>query len=344
MSASPGYNDAADVVLIPGASGPAGINTIKSLKMANFGGKIVATDSSPLSAGFFMADNGEVISEANHYSFVDRLFEIVKKFDVKVLMPSSGFDIYPYSENRDKLAETGAYAVVSDRATLEICRDKTLTYQSLSSDNFEVPFTTTDPEKIRAFPVIAKPRFGKGSRDILKIEDESDLKYASSRFVDMIFQEFLPGTEYTVDVLSDLDKKPLMAVPRVRIQTKGGISTKGKITLNPDLETNCMKIAEHLGIRGPSCIQMKESPEGVIKLIEVNPRLGGGTIFTALAGANFPAMVLDMVEGKEISPMPKVSEITVIRYFEEIVIRKEKEIGLDTAAESNVLSKTHSPG
>ena len=55
-------------------------------------------------------------------------------------------------------------------------------------------------------------------------------------------------------------------------------------------------------------------------------------------------MILDMVEGKEISPMPKVSEITVIRYFEEIVIRKEKEIGLDTAAESNVLSKTHSPG
>ena len=173
--------------------------------MANFGGKIVATDSSPLSAGFFMADNGEVISEANHYSFVDRLFEIVKKFDVKVLMPSSGFDIYPYSENRDKLAETGTYAVVSDRATLEICRDKTLTYQNLS-DNFEVPFTTTDPEKIRAFPVIAKPRFGKGSRDILKIEDESDLKYVSSRFVDMIFQEFLPGTEYTVDVLSDLTK------------------------------------------------------------------------------------------------------------------------------------------
>lgn len=344
LSASSGYNDAAAVVLIPGASGPAGINTIKSLKMANFGGKIVATDSSPLSAGFFMADNGEVISEANHYSFVDRLFEIVKKFDVKVLMPSSGFDIYPYSENRDKLAETGAYAIVSDRGTLEICRDKTLTYQSLSSDNFEVPFTTTDPEKIRAFPVIAKPRFGKGSRDILKIEDESDLKYVSSRFVDMIFQEFLPGTEYTVDVLSDLNKKPLMAVPRVRIQTKGGISTKGKITLNPDLETNCMKIAEHLGIRGPSCIQMKESPEGVIKLIEVNPRLGGGTIFTALAGANFPAMILDMVEGKEISPMPKVSEITVIRYFEEIVIRKEKEIGLDTAAESNVLSKTHSPG
>src|SRR2546422_5171070 len=75
-------------VLIPGASGPAGINTIKSLKMVNFGGKIVATDSSPLSAGFFMADCSEVIPEADHYSYVDRLFEIVKKYNVKVLMPT----------------------------------------------------------------------------------------------------------------------------------------------------------------------------------------------------------------------------------------------------------------
>ena len=48
-----------------------------------------------------------------------------------------------------------------------------------------------------------------------------------------------------------------------------------------------MKIAEHVGIRGPCCIQMKESSDGVIKLIEINPRFGwrnniynlGGRIF-----------------------------------------------------------------
>src|ERR671928_477747 len=332
-------------VIIPGASGPAGINTIKSLKMVNFRGKIIATDSSTLSAGFFMADSSEVLPEANHSAYIDRLFEIIKNHDVKVLMPASGFDIYPYSENRQRLTEIGAYAVVSDRNTLEMCRDKTLTYQSLSSNGkFNIPFTTANPDKIRSFPVIAKPQFGKGSRDVLKIDDESDLEYISSKFDSMIFQEYLPGIEYTVDVLSDLNKKPLMAVPRIRIQTKAGISTKGKIIQDPDLETNCMEIAKHVGIRGPSCIQMKESPERVIKLIEVNPRLGGGTIFTTLAGANFPAMILDMVAGKEISSLPKVSEITVIRYFEEIVIRNEKKIGPDTAAESTVLSRTHSLG
>jgi carbamoyl-phosphate synthase large subunit len=68
---------------------------------------------------------------------------------------------------------------------------------------------------------------------------------------------------------------------------------------------------------------MKESNDGTLKIVEVNPRLGGGTIFTTLAGANFPAMILDMVRGKRIR-IPKISEITVVRYFEEIVVEDQK--------------------
>ena len=322
-------------VLVPGAAGPAGINTIKSLKMAGFGGKILATDSSSLSAGFFMADINEIIPQADEHSFLDRLFHIVKMYQVEVLMPSSGSDIYPYSENRKQLAEMGAEAIVSDRDKLEICRDKMLTFQTLSN-KFVLPFTTAESDKIDAFPVLAKPRFGKGSRGIVKIDDESDLRYIISKRDDLVFQEYLPGTEYTVDVLSDLDGKPIIAVPRIRMQTKAGISTKGRVLRDPALEMDCMKIAELVGIRGPCCMQMKESAEGRLKLIEINPRMGGGTIFTSLAGANFPAMLLDMIEGRQVS-LPVISEITVIRYFEEFVLRSEEErihVG------ANLLSKT----
>ena len=322
-------------VLVPGAAGPAGINTIKSLKMAGFGGKILATDSSSLSAGFFMADINEIIPQADEHSFLDRLFQIVKMYQVEVLMPSSGSDIYPYSENRKQLAEMGAEAIVSDRDKLEICRDKMLTFQTLSN-KFVLPFTTAESDKIDTFPVLAKPRFGKGSRGIVKIDDESDLRYIISKRDDLVFQEYLPGTEYTVDVLSDLDGKPIIAVPRIRMQTKAGISTKGRVLRDPALEMDCMKIAELVGIRGPCCMQMKESAEGRLKLIEINPRMGGGTIFTSLAGANFPAMLLDMIEGRQVS-VPVISEITVIRYFEEFVLRSEEErihVG------ANLLSKT----
>ena len=308
-----------EVVLVPGAAAPAGINTIKSLKMVKFNGKIIGTDSDSLAPGGFMADIFSTMPEAREESlFVDKLFELVKIHKVTVLMPSSGFDIYPYSKYRKELQELGANAVVSDIEVLEICRDKMRTYQELLP-RFKVPFTTTEPDKIPSFPVIAKPRFGKGSRDVIMIEDESDLRYVTSKHHDMIFQQYLPGIEYTIDVLSDLNKEPLFAVPRIRLQTKGGISTKGKIVRNQKMEEDCMNIAKSIGIRGPCCIQMKETHDSEPQLVEVNARLGGGTIFTTLAGANMPELIIDLVEGQEIS-IPQISEVTVIRYFEEIVV------------------------
>jgi len=125
--------------------------------------------------------------------------------------------------------------------------------------------------------------------------------------------------------MSDLKGNPIITVPRVRLQTKSGISTKGKVIMDKELIEESMKIVKKLRIIGPSCIQMKKDKLGQFKLVEINPRLGGGTIFTTLAGANFPKMVVDLVEGKKIEP-PKISEITVLRYFEEIVLDERNKI------------------
>jgi carbamoyl-phosphate synthase large subunit len=306
-------------VIVPGAAGPAGINTIKSLKMSRFDGKIIATDSNRLSAGFFMASAYAVMPKVvNEENYMKKLEEVINNYNVQVLMPSSGYDIYPYSKYRKQIEGFGAKPVVSDLETIEICFDKMMTFQKLNG-KFDLPFTTTNPDKITEFPVIAKSRREKGRCNMMMIEDEDNLKHVSSKFSDMIFQEYLPGTEYTVDVLCDLGKKPVVAVPRIRLETKEGISTKGKVVHHPQIEQSCMDIAKSVGIIGPCCIQMKASRDGALKLVEVNPRMGGGTIFAALAGANFPALVLDMVKEKEIVK-PSFSEVTVIRYFEEIVI------------------------
>ncbi|HEU4481732.1 MAG TPA: ATP-grasp domain-containing protein [Nitrososphaeraceae archaeon] len=307
-------------VLVPGAGGPAGINTIKSLRLSLFKGNIVSTDSNSLSAGFFLSDFYYVIPPYDDKFFVEKLLKIIKEQNIKVLMPSSGFDIYGYSLNYDLIVEYGAIPIVSRRKVLEICRDKLLSYKFLSN-RFPFAFTCEYHEKIDTFPLIAKPRFGKGSNNIIKIENKLDLKYVLGKFKNMIFQEYLPGTEYTVDVLSDLTEKPIMAIPRIRIDTKAGISVKGKIKRDLMIENLCKKTAETLGIKGPCCIQLKESENGELKIIEINPRFGGGTIFTTLAGANFPAMLLEMISNNNNNLIiPKVSEVTVLRYFEEIVI------------------------
>ena len=309
--------------------------------MGGFQGKIVATDSSYLSPGFFMCEVNEVIPEADNNSFIDRLNEIVEKYGVNLLLPTSGFDIYPYSEFKEQLIKRGAFPVVSDMDSLVTCRDKMLTYEILKS-GFDLPFTTTDPSEISSFPIMAKPRYGKGSRDIMLLDNNDDVKYFTSKMKDLIFQEYLPGTEYTIDVLSDLEKRALMAVPRIRIQTKAGISTKGRVLKNRKIEDECKQIADFIGIRGPSCIQMKEDEDGIVKLVEINPRMGGGTIFTTLAGANFPMMLIDLIEHKKVK-VPEIQEITVIRYYEEIVIRAAADQRV-LSAEQDIVTKSNTKG
>ena len=199
-------------VLVPGASAPAAINTIKSLRMVKYPVTIISSDTNPISAGFYLSDAHEVLPEIDNPSYTTRLFEIIAKHNIGILMPSSGYDIYHFSKNKGKLLERGVLAVVSDEGVMEKCRDKMETFTFLSR-KFALPFTTADPDKIREFPLIAKPRYGKGSKGIVKIDNEDDLKYVQSKNDNLIFQEYLPGTEYTIDVLSDLDGGPIIAVP-----------------------------------------------------------------------------------------------------------------------------------
>jgi carbamoyl-phosphate synthase large subunit len=276
-----------------------------------------------------MSDAHEVLPEIDSKLYVSRLFDIVEKHKIEILMPSSGYDIYQYSENKEKLLKLGALPVVSDKKTMERCRDKMQTFNYLSK-KFDLPFTTLDYKKTSRFPLIAKPRYGKGSKGLVKIDNEKELKYVQTKKDkdNLIFQEYLPGTEYTIDVLSDLECEPIIAVPRIRLETKAGISTMGKIVKDENISDTCKSIAKCLKIRGPCCIQMKESKEGILKIVEVNPRMGGGTFFTTLAGANFPAMILDMVNGKKLK-IPKISEITIVRYFEEIVLENGRVMKYD---------------
>ena len=75
-------------------------------------------------------------------------------------MPSSGYDIFPFSEFKSKLKKHGVIPVVSDRKILEICRDKIYTFNHLNKF-FNLPFTTLNPDEIDTYPVNYKTAFWK---------------------------------------------------------------------------------------------------------------------------------------------------------------------------------------
>ena len=82
------------------------------------------------------------------------------------------------------------------------------------------------------------------------------------------------------------------------------------------------KLCEYICIKGFANIQFKKDKNNKWKILEINPRFGGGTIFSYLAGINIVKCISSIIE-KNIKISDIVSnfkEIIVVRYFEEIII------------------------
>jgi carbamoyl-phosphate synthase large subunit len=305
-------------VLVSGAGGAAAISTIKSLRMGGFDGRIVATDAEPHSAGLYLADRFRVVPMAKDPAFYPSAVRLIEDEGIGVIFPTSGFDIYEFARHKRDLQAMGVVAAMSDLDAMTTCQNKWEFYLK-AHGAFPLPETGRDPGSWTRFPCFVKPTFGKGSRGVHRCRTRGELEFYTSQAPDLLIQEYLPGEEYTVDVLSDLSGVPLLAVPRVRLETDDGISCKGRVVRDPELEQMCLAMASHLGLEGPTCMQLKRDETGRPKFTEVNPRIGGGSMFTTLAGVNIPMLLLDVIAGTAIAPPPP-REIVVLRYYEEVVV------------------------
>ena len=309
-------------ILLQGAGGPASHGVIKSLRKIEFKGKIVSVDANPLSVGFHLSDKSYVVPKAKDEDrYIDELYKIVNKENIDLILPTSGNDIIPISKNSHLF---GGKLFMSDYEAIMDCSDKMRFYEKCK-DKFPLPKTSKNWYDI-GVPLFAKPNQAAGSRGATCCTTERQVLSIDYQAYggDYIFQDNLPGQEYTIDVLCDMESNPLVVVPRKRLETKAGISSKGEIIKDEFIEKSCYDICKFLNLKGPICLQMKEDKFGKPKFIEINPRFGGGTFFATLAGVNFSEIILSLFRGRRKNDKrPKINEpklIKVLRYYEEVVV------------------------
>ena len=212
-------------ILVSCAGGPAAVGIIKSIEDFDSQGehKTVAIDCDRLSVGFHLADRSYVVPFSVEDDYWKEVLKVIRKEKIDVIIPTGDADIVHFSKNKNVLNKMGVTVFMSDYETIKVCQNKLLFYKHLVKNGLEIllPKTSTDCREID-LPILCKPKRGSGSRGIELWETESQIKeldkvenlhYSS----DYIFQEYLPGTEYTIDVLCDLEGKVLSV-----INLKGG--------------------------------------------------------------------------------------------------------------------------
>ncbi|SDW09822.1 ATP-grasp domain-containing protein [Tepidimicrobium xylanilyticum] len=290
--------------------------------------RIIGVDIEELVPAKYFVDAFYKVPKWNEEDYLDVLLSICEKERVDMIIPLFEKEFISLCENRKKFNEIGTALILSDKKIIETFNDKWKSYKFFMSNNIDTPMTYSKQElKDCNFPLIIKPTDGAGSKNVFKIKDEKELNFFIDYIENPIIQEFVEGTEYTIDVLCDLDGNVISIVPRQRIEVRAGEVSKGRTVkdmaiIERTLELcNKLKIDENIKPIGPLTIQCIVDLKGNIKFIEVNPRFGGGVPLSFEAGVAYAELLRKMVKGEEILPIiGEFKELTMLRYDEAVYI------------------------
>ena len=275
-------------VLVTGAGGPAGIAVIRTL--VERGEHVVAVDPDPLAAGLRLAARHAVVCRpTNADRFVGELAAIAKTHSVDLIVSTVSEEMLVLAGREHLL---GAAVWLPRRRAVVACVDKWRFWKIAEHALVPTVPTALGEDEVAAIveqipgPWIVKPRFGRGSHDVYAVDDPAELAWACRRITEPIVQTRVGGQEFTLDMLTDRDGRLAGAVPRWRLETRAGISTKGRTFADERVTRIAERVVEIFSLRGAANLQGFVTDDDRIVVTELNPRFSGGLSLSLAAGAD----------------------------------------------------------
>jgi len=321
-------------VLVTGAGGPAGVSVIQALRRS--GERVLAVDCDPGAVGFHLADAWAVVPAASEPGFAAALVALAESQGVSALVPTVAEELSALREAEPALRRLGVGTWLPPLAAVEACLDKWRFAQVLAAAGVPAPLTAGrvdggwqlagrgpvgDLAEAIPGPWVIKPRRGRGSRDVLVAEDPGQLAAALALVPDPIVQQRAAGREFTADLLVGRDGALCGWAARWRLETRGGISTRGETFEDPRVVQLAEAALGAVGHRGPANLQGFVDPSlGAVQVTEINPRFSGGLPLSLAAGCDLVGEYLRAVRGQPIrrEQLRARPGVRMTRYFAEV--------------------------
>ena len=274
--------------------------------------RIVALDIDPLAAGLYLVDRGYLVPRYSEPGCMDALVDICRRERIDWVFPTIHEGLHLWAARRAALAAEGIRVVISPSETIAICHDKWETYGFFRTHGIPTPRTSLRPEHD-----LIKPRVGRGGSGQRRI--------APGEAVDMngcIAQEFLIGTEFSVDALCDFDGKVLYVVPRQRLAVESGLSVRGRVVRDDEIETHVRTILGATRFVGPVDVQCFRTAAGV-RFTEINPRIAGGLSLAMAATENWFDVLQRLTRGEVVQPKPIADGLVMLRHYADCIVTPE---------------------
>jgi carbamoyl-phosphate synthase large subunit len=304
-------------------------------------GQVFVVDNSIDAPTVHLADKAWQVPRCTDPRYTDAILGIAVREHVSVIIPTIDGELLPFAKSRNTFLSNGIFVAVSDPPAVQICRDKVLTHSWLVENDFPTIHQSTPAHVLAqygdwALPLIVKPRDGSASKGVRLIRSFDELRAVAALGPDLIVQEMARGIEHTINVFVDENGRCVCAIPHQRLEVRSGEVSKAVTFKNRPMMELATKIAERLpGARGMLNIQLFRSSDDVLKVIEINARVGGGYPVAHRAGGRFTHWLIEeLIEAPSTAAFDQwEDDLAMLRYDSAIflpgaAIRRSSGLGL----------------
>lgn len=279
--------------------------------------KVFGGDLDPLCIGRFFVDE---FWQMPHLSVlkIEELVRYCKKNQIRAIIPTRDGELAYFSKHKDFLLNHEIFCLISEQKSIEICCNKLLFYQYLSSFHIPAIYTTQDITSISGDSYVVKECFGAGSDSIGLNLNFIQAESWARKLKDPIFQPFVKGEEYSIDVYISHDRSLKEAIVRKRELVVNGESQITFTIQHKGMEKLCLKTAELLNIWGHAVFQVLCDAHEHLHLIECNPRFGGASTLSVAMGLRSFEWFIEECLKVPLTPFKRSSkEMQLIRFPED---------------------------
>ncbi len=265
-------------VFITGVGGPAGRATAAFLR--EHGVDVLVADARPVPGEPRLVP----LPLATDPAFLATLRREIASRRAELLVSTVTEELPLVSSERETFRAAGCAVFISPPAAAETANDKWLTVQALARADVGVPRSLSgaprdDIVQVLGFPVLSKPRRGRGGRGVEIHEVPGDIEAASE---DRVYQEFLPGEEYDVNLFAEPGGEPAALVVLRKTALRGGRvgnATAVERVHAPDVAELAAATSRTMALEGPIDVDVRRDRLGRPLVLEVNARVGANVRF-----------------------------------------------------------------